>query len=818
MNSDSFDLYKVIDPSKRDAVWMDSLITNIRRFWTPLVNQYTNAANKNLLFSRQSMAETVAMFKADGEFMKTQKILPLPIMELVMNIIVEEIRKNPPAAQLSAIDPLAVSDKKADIFKLQNRKAHENNINKNRVAVGLPTYKVPKEDFNSNVEDFDKMNMDDTDPDDINFYEQNYQRLTYEIAGQTLINTLMKLNRFDTETVKKFVIDILSDLVICMQVYVDQITGEIKYDYLYPETFYGLFGKTNDGKDDISKGYMKSVTVNEWMQNAGNSFDWDNEWRQLLWAINYRNGYTYTGFRRNNLTYDCCGNPTWMTQMGLQNTAPNILEWNIAYTYEVFMGYIEIKMPEITGAYKVHKTNKDDITSTAPDYHLSEQEEKQGYATETFYQQQMYGSYFIATSSVSQWIYGWGKVYMQGLEGANDEYCSGTLWYYRDEGKSAVELVLPYLTLANQAFYKMVWAVYEAHPDWEVYQVEELAELAQVMYKQAATTGTPARPLDMQTQLKKIVEYFRQNLVKFRAVPRIDGKKRPDMNTNMPTKEQRGLDPIAIAMQSVSLWAEQQVMSKLGINDMRQGNIANPREGYKQNVAETQYSMNTTGYVYRMIQYMKERIATTSLQITQDVIKYKDSIPYKWILRLLGDEGMQHISVLDKYSVHRYALIVLDKNTAERKQQIKDAANLALDKSDGRGGITLVEWGIVMDKIEDDDYRSALKALAFFKEKQEKKLRRQALQDQQLKAQNDQQLKQMDMQMEQLKSQTLLQGKNIDADAIKYSADKQYASKVDTKNIQVNAEPQKEQAKANAEKEKLQNEAEIKTQESLIHA
>lgn len=816
MIDNSYEVYKVVDPSKRDAEWMNGCITTLRRRWQPIVNQVQNRINKDILFSTYDMAATEAMFKEKGDFLKTKPIIPLPLLENIKNSLVEEILKNPPKMELKANDATALTDKQYDMILLRHKSQQEAIVNQINKSVGYPPEVIGDSKFKTNINEFYRMGLDPDDPEDIQFYEQNdFPKLKYEIAGQKLIDIILKLNRFDEDTVEEFVIDILANKVICMDIYVDQITGEIKYKYIYPETFYGVFGKKNDGRDDICKGYEESVTVNEFLEKVGNDFDWERDWSWMLWAINYRNGWTYTGFRRNGIEYNVYDYPEMSKQMGLNSgvNQPNICNWNQAYTFEVYLGKIEFKVPNVTAAYL--KNHKGEVVGEVDyNYQLSDIEQTEKYQVESWYQQKVYQSYYLSTSSISQRIYNWGEYTYAELYGANDEYAAGGMWYYRNRGKSAAELAVPYIKLCNDAFYKMLWAVYEAHPDWEVYQVEELTELAKVMFKEVSKVSqNSAKNLtQMQTQLTDIIKYFRNNLVKLKTIPRVDGKPVVQMN-NLPVVEKRGLDPIAIAMQSVCMWAENQLKQKLGFNDLRwDGNIDNPRKGLGQGEMEQQQSMNNTGYIFRTIQFLKQHVCSSTLIRAQDIVKFKGSIPYKWISNLLGVENFENLKLLNEFASHRYALTFENYNAQMERQMFVQLVVRGLDSSDGRGGLSAMEAGLL---LANEDWKSGLKQLTYIKYKKEKLARKQALQDAQIAQQNIMQQKEADMQYKNMEIQGLLQGKKIDADAIKYSADQSKSGKVETKIIGNQNDVPKEQAKAAADAQLMEKEAELKSQEPL---
>jgi len=820
MINTAFQIYKTVRESEMDAAWCNNSVSWLRRDWRPIVNIQRNARNKLYLLSQQNMNETLALFKEKGEFLnnKNGELLPLPILENVINIFIEELTKNPPKAELTAVDAAALLDRKHDLELFKTKKEHEAQINNINQKVGAPPYQVGEDKFKGKMEGMEGLELNPDDPEDQNFFFQN-NRMKYEIAGQSLINSIMKLGRFDQDTLKAFVYDILADKVICMDVYVDQITGEIKYDYIYPDTFYALTGKRNDGSDDIAKGYERSVPVWEFLQKAGNKFIWDRDWRKLLWAINYKANQTFTGFVVNNINYDCTSNMNWQAEAAVPlGTQTNLLQWTQAWTYEIYMGKIQWIVPQVTANYKYKPDYEGNITMPASmpnDWQITTQEQSEGYEQKSFYREQTYEAYYIATSGVSQWIYNWGKLYMQTLEGANDEYSNYSLQYYRERGKSAVELSIPYLKLANDAFYKMVWAVYEAHPDWEVYQVEELTALAKTMYSQAvATAGTSGQsPNNIQDQLTRIIKYFRQNLVKLKAIPRVDGKPMPQMN-NVPVKEHRGLDPIAIAMQTVCTWAENQIFEKLGINDVRRGTIDNAREGYKQNVVETQYSKNVTGYVYRMCSYMKLRIATTTLLYAQDIIRFGDSIPYRWIQRLIGEENFENLKVIKEFAAHRFGINVEDINTDMEKQRIIQAADMSLDKRDGRGGLTFDQW-FKITTAANQDYKAAVRTITMEDRIRTKKERAQQVQDMQMQHENQMALENQVQQGRMAEAQLVLQGKQIDAKALVTAHQVDAQSKAQVKQMQNDAEAPKQQAKSSAEIDTLTAQNNLKEQQPI---
>lgn len=798
----AFEVYREVDPDKKTAKWADAAITIYRRDWRPLVNQLRAQANKRYLLSEQSMKSIKDSFK-DKDFIKSTEFNPLGIMETMKNTLVEEITKMPPRAELRAVDPSAINDSKSDVELLKNRNIIQEDLSKYQQQVGLPAYKIDYSKFKGNVEDFDKMGLDESDPDDINFYERNWQRMNYQIAGQAVINNVMKLNRFDEERIEDFVIDILAYKAICMQSYVDKITGEIKQKYIYPETAYGIFGDSNDGADDICRGWQDNVTVMEWLQMVGDEFDWEKDWWQLLWAINYANGYKFTGFIRNNVQYDCCANPTWMSQMGLEGQPANFCEWTLAYTYKLYAGYIEWNTVEATATYLKKHGDPAYLAHIPYSYDLKKKKQVKEYYKESYYQQQWYSSYFLATTSISQWIYGFGKVYYQQFQGANDEYASGTLTYYRKKGRSAVEIAVPYIEMANFAFYRMLWVIHHSKPAEDEVVIEELISIAkglQRLYPQmGGTNSVPA----IDSILQQTIQYQRENFVRLRSFPQIDGR---TVGQLPPLEGKRnGVDPIAATLQAVVMWAESQIAAKIGINPMRFG--ANPpsRESTKSEMNTLQSSYNSTGYVYRMIQFLKEHQATTALNYAIDIIKFKESIPYNWLKTCVGNEAFGALGTLDNFASYRWGIFVRDYNIEMDKQRIMQAADIALQK----GQLEYDQWFVI---TQTEDFKKANEVLSYLKLKQAKKQRKQELQNYQIQDQMAQKEFERQKELEMTKGQLAIKKAEIEAQGFIAAAQVQANSRVEVKKMTVESEPNKQAAKSENQKEVAQTKEDLKRQ------
>lgn len=802
------DLYRIVDPKKKDAKYINNVLTNLRQNWRPLVDQVRMAENKRIIFGEQDMSKIKAMFK-DKEFLKCTEFIPLGIWTRIVNVIVEEITKIPPKVELKANDATAISDKQQDILLLQSMGKHAALINSLKQKVGdkIP-FTVPNDKFKTNIEEFQRLGLDANDPEDIEFYKRgDYPKLKAEIAGQKLINILMKINRFDEELIRDCVYDLLAALCICLQTYVDAMTGEIRCEHIYPEQAYGIFSDERDGSNDICQGWTKNMTVREWLGRVGNEFDFEKNWTQLLWALNYTNGTRFTGFIRNGINYDMGLTPELGAAAGLSNgVQQNALDWNLAYTYKIYIGYMEFSSIDASATY-LAKIGTGDIIPQPIDFdYFMSKEQMEEYYKESYYNEQKYKSYFLVTSSTSQWIYDWGKVYYQQLEGSNDQYSRGTLIYYRLEGVSAADISKFYIELANLTAYRLKWMVYHSKPRKEQYILPELIKISkafQKMYPQNANNKSTIGP---QQILEQIIQFKRENFVDIRDFPEVDGKPYPNIiPQDAPTP---GTDPMAIWMQAIEAWCEQQIAEKIGLNDIRMGQVQNARQGVKQGEQTTEASYNSTGYLFRSIQYVKERVATTSLLYAQDIIKFKDSLPYNYILKLLGVNEFENLKILQDFATHRFGLVFQGVDDNMGKQMLMKSTAEAME----RGQITPVEFGLL---YAEEDYRKGLSTLNAFRYLSDKKARKIALQDKKIDQDNKIALEKQEEQTEKTKGDIVIQKEKIAADAMKYVADANAKSKIDVKQITVDNEPGKQAARVQGQKELVDKKADTEQQKAF---
>lgn len=801
-------VYQELDPAKKDYKWADRCITQLRMDWRPLVNPVTVATNREYLYSIQSMQRIEQSFQ-DAEFKRDFPFNPLPIMENLLNTIVEEVTKDPPHMEVKAVDPAAINLKKKDIDLWKSRAWHERNISGPQMSIGLPAYKMDYSKFAGNIEDADKEGLNPDDPEEVNLYETYDQKLKCEIACQSLIDNVFKSTRFDDHTLRRLMKDAMACKAVATQVYVDQITGEIKNKYIDLLFLRGVWGTTNDGKNDICRGWEESLTLSEWMARVGDEFDFDKDWPNLLWAINYTNNFRFTGFIRNGRPYGFALGGQELIDRGMGDIKERNdcnLDFSQAYKYKVQCGYIEWKSNNATGSYKKRKNAPQYVEPVPYSYELSHKEIREEYCKEDYFQEQWYRSYFLASSSMTQWLYGFQKVYYQHLEGANDEYSNGTISYWQEEGLSSVEIAKNYIEVANFAFFRMAWIIYKAKPELQEYQYEELIQLATKFKKEYGQNAPASQKIPgIESILGDVLNYQKKNHVRIRVFPNVNGQPIPQNNT-IDRKDTGGLDQTAIAMQSITAWAEMQVAQKIGINPIRLGANPQARSSFDSQQEVKEASANTTSFMYRMIQFVKQHNASTVFNYAMDIVKYPDSVPYKWLCQQLGDDTINGIKSLESMAPHKWGIYVNDYNYQVDKAKVTQAADQALMSKT----ISFMDW---LKITQSQDFKRAAQLLEIKQRQNDKKLRAQQLEDMQIQDQMSANQFQRDMQLIQAKGQQDNQGRNIDGQYQLQAAQINADNKAQVKQMQIDSDVPKQIAKTEGQKQIDANKQDLKNQE-----
>ena len=803
------------DPKKQTAEWANRVVSRRRMDWRPVISIDYYRKMKSLLLSVQVLTESVKNYFTDEEFKRNTKFNPLPILEKTKNIIIDQAREAGIKPYIEAVDVAATVDKKQDMFRLKNMQKHISEVNKVRknVGVGVP-YTLNEKDFNGNVQEFSKMGLKPEDESEVKFFFDTHYKLNYEIAAQTAVTSYLTANKAERD-IPRYIIDILAVKHECKQTYVSRLTGQIITKYLQPSQVYWIQGNARDGSDAAVRGWERQITLQELMNTLGDKFDFERDWRQLIIAINYGSGgaYNFNGFIKGGVTYNLVDfNTTGTLQDQNNGTAPEMNYLNFedcfasTYNYKVYFGFIEWEQYCIHAEKRNTKTGQMfTVTNdyTPPENSLWVKEEWGYFKTKQ--------SYYLATGTYSQRLYAYGDMYMMPILGDSDEFSAGSISINREEGLSAVAAVENYINLANYAYYKMLWTIHRSKPDQWDYSFESIRDVARKMAPQQNQQGanTPQTAGTFGDAIDKLIEKFDKKLFKLHTNPNIDGQPVGGGGSGH-IKIPGALDALAIQLREVVLdWAEHQVADKFGLAGLANAQAPNPRDGLKLNELYLRQSRQATGYIPRMIDAGFRFTADTILMYIQDILKFPGTIPYKYLLNLVGEETVNDLKTISDATPRRYAITATSySNWPEKNEQMMEAL-AAFQK----GLITFSEYQLL--KLIDDP-RVAAKQSAFFQEKGERRKEAQA------KAANDFAMSLQDkkdgnlFKIEKMKADSKTLQERIRTNGYIYKADKMAESKENSANIAAGASIDKEDKKVENKKEELQDKATIQLQESLL--
>jgi len=804
------------DPKKMGYEFMNTSITQFRRYWLPVIDQNTYVRMKALLLSSQDLSKDVKYYFNDEEFIRNTVFEPLPIMEKTRNIIIDQAREAGLKPYIEAVDPAATVDKKQDMFRLKNMQKHIAEVNKVRENVGEQTpYALREKDFNGNVPEFTKMGMDPQNESQVKFFFDTHYKLNYEIAAQTAVLSYLAANKAEND-IPRYCIDIMAVKCFCKQDYVSRLTGQIITKYLQPTNVYVIKGNNRDLSDAACKGWERQITIQELMNTLGDKFNFERDWRQLLLAINYGSGTTnqfdgfiYGGKNYNAVDFNTTG--TLTEEKGGTERELRYLDCDTSeyYNYKVFFGFIE--WPQYCLHAEKRNTENGQMFTVDPSYVPPV---KTPWVKEEWGYFKTLQSYYLATGTISQRLYAYGDMYMMPTLGQADEFSAGSISIVREEGKSSVGIVEPYIKLANYAYYKMLWVIHRSKPDQWDFEIDSLVQVAMKMNQSNNRQGanTPQTAGAFGDAINKLVEKFDKKLFKLHVRPNIDGMPVGGGSGSGHVKTPGSLDALAVQLREIVLdWAEQQVADKFGMSGIANAQAPNPRDGQKLNELYLRQSRAATGYIPRMIDQSFRVTADTMLMYIQDILKFPGTVAYKYLYNLVGDDIVSDLKIINDATPRRYAITATSYSNWPDKQSQLMEAQLAFQK----GLITFSEYQLL--KLIDDP-RVAAKQSAFFQEQGERR------KEAQQKAQND-----FMMQLEDKKSGNLFQIEKYKADqktlqerirtnGYVYSADKMLEGKQYTADVNAGAAVEKEDKKVENKKEELQDKATIQLQESLIHS
>lgn len=689
------DEYLEIDPNKKDEQWANRTVTHLRTYWAHLVDPAKARDNMAIILSRYDMKNVMKMFKDPKKM--GMEFMAISVMEKIRNILIGERVKAGISVNLNAIDPTAESERKSDRQLLEHRKEIEALITVMNQKIGLPEYKIEHEEkisgkspYAGNVKMFDDLGLDETSGYQMSYFFKVWFKLLHEMRAQDIVNFFVEYNEVK-ENVDNWCNDIMGKKCISAQAYVNEMTGAIDNKYLAPERVKLIPGKRDDGKDAVCIGYEDSVTVSDVIKRFGNSFDWERDMMLLVNAVNYTNKREITGIWDGD---------SWAWGRPSKTVAESDCSFNDFLNFKVEIGYIEWKSFD-ANAWKIGVDWHGNLRyiQKPPTHDLSTDSK---YNKEAWYNEVTYKSYYLATSSNSQKLFKCGPLYHQTVEGSEDEYSNFSIFFKKEAGPTIAEVAAPWIELAQEAFTKFRWMVRKAKPKGRAYNYESLIKVGQKMIAEGSN----------KTKIHEVIKMFEEGVNEIFTIPEIDGQKvggGVNPNYELPN----GLDPTALSFKQIVDWCFESIKNDLGINDIREAYSPKPNDGFKLQMTSLEQSRNATNYMSEMIDSILRQFAKYNLMCVQDIIRYKDTLPYNFLKRAIGETAIKDIKELDGVALHRYGIFVNSFATHMERQRVLQETNDAWQK-----GEIAYEIKMLIDSI--DDYRKAAYIMAFEKQRAKK--------------------------------------------------------------------------------------------------
>lgn len=156
---------------------------------------------------------------------------------------------------------------------------------------------------------------------------------------------------------------------------------------------------------------------------------------------------------------------------------------------------------------------------------------------------------------------------------------------------------------------------------------------------------------------------------------------------------------------------------------------------------------------------------------------------------MLGFEQFTSLRALNNVAAHRFGIFFGDYNSAIDKQNVLQAANMALQQK----MITMSGWGII---TQTEDPKLGFKILAYLERKGQKKAQQQITSQQQAATALADQNFQNQLKIVQEQNAGNIQRSTVSGQATEAAATTNADAKIQTKQMDIDAEPQKQAAKA----------------------
>lgn len=586
--------------------------------------------------------------------------------ERIRNSLIDDRHKSGLTITVNSLDPEKQDKKQFDKELLKNRKGIEGLLNGFTASNGMPPQQLGAEDYNGNVEEFDKSGGDEFDPTDIdNFFDAVWGLLS-ELRLQNPLNAVLRLNQIN-RNYDKYIMDILICMHTFSQVYVDEMDGGIKIDHLYPWEVKVLHGTgSNDFKDAQGFYIPRQTNIRGFMKKFGSSFDFAKDWQLLLNAGSIET-QSCTGLsEKGRLVYGQYGNLLEVDRF---------MEKPIAYDYTEFKTISRTERQTIL-------TKEGNITPRRID--RDNPAVHGGVTDKKFFEDTYYAYSFSSGSSGTQQprLIKWGKLYMQQIEGINDEYSGFSIKGNTLTGVPVALVLKPLHQIIQISFKMMEMLINDIKPDGLILNYSSIIKVAEYL-KTAKDI-----PNDKRDGIEMFLQMVEESPNMLADTPMTeDGQPTGGGNMGVQVKK-NGINSAVNDLMKILEWCEKKAAVYLGTEGIE---FAEARDGFKLSVENKKRSRAATGYIDFILLSHLEDISIGILNQVQDIAKFKDLPAYKYLVAIAGEKVMEFIGKMKK-SPHRYGIFLDTFNNDITLMEIRGMAQDARLRNE----ISLEQYLVIM--------------------------------------------------------------------------------------------------------------------------
>lgn len=677
------------DEQTKDEAWAAEMVRLVMRDAKAVISKEEYDKLKNVLYGEFDEGKIDKVFASPTMQRYKQKMSTSTVFffERIRNSLIDDRNQSGLTITVNSLDPEKEDKRNQDKELLKNRKGIEGLLNEITANNGMPPKKIEGDDFEGNVDEFDKMGSDEFDPTDVDNFFTAVWGLKAELYLQNPLNAVFRANQV-RGYYDKYINDILICLHVFSQVWVDDIEGGIKIDHLYPYEVEVLQATgSNNYKDAQGFNVKRSTNVRGFMKRFGSYFNFDRDWQLLITASHGGSIQTYTGLcEKGSLVYGYYGELLEFDRL---------LDMPISYSYTEWKTMNRnTSQKAVTKEGNIINQKVDKETPRVDGASLTEK-----YSEETYYA----FSFDINGGVQHPKLAKWGKVYMQEFEGLEDEYSGFTIKGNKRDGVAMATILKPFHQIIQIAFKMLEMLINDIKPDGLIMNYTSIMKVAEYL-KTAKNV-----PNDTRTSIDHFFQMVEESPNLLADTPTTEeGEPLGGGNLGVQTKK-NGLNKAANDLISIIDWCEQKSERYLGTAGLEN---LEARDGYKLSIENKKRTRLATSFIDFILLAHLEDISITTLNYVQDISKFKTIPAYKYLEAQVGKKVMTFIGEMKK-TPHRNGVYLDTFNNDIELMEIRAVAQEAR----ATGEISLEQY-MVLRSIENP--KQATYYLAYERKKTQK--------------------------------------------------------------------------------------------------